>query len=164
MQFSLLILTLATLAVAAPSCKASYGQPANYGDNSGNNGGDFGNNGNNGGNSGNDNNGGNSGNDNNNSGDNGAGNNDSGNNTGNDNGNGNSLTPPQSGSVRVCTSGWTPQCCATNVLGVAGVDCSVVPDTITSRANFEEQCSEQGLSSSCCLIPVLGQGLVCQRL
>lgn len=117
MQFSLLVLTLATLAVAAPSCKASYGHPPSYSGNSGNNDGNTGNTGGN--------NGGNTGIDNNNSGDNGSDNNDSGNNTGNDNDNGNNLTPPRSGSVRVCTSGWTPQCCATNVLGVAGVDCSV---------------------------------------
>ncbi|KXT15205.1 hypothetical protein AC579_3926 [Pseudocercospora musae] len=150
MQFSLVVLTLATLAVAAPSRKASYGQPGSNGGSSGNNGGNGGGNGNNG------NNGGNSGNEN-------SGENGSGNNTGKDNDKGNSLTPPQSGSVRVCNGGWTPQCCATNVLGVAGVDCSAVPDTITSRTNFAKQCSDQGLSSSCCLIPVLGQGLVCQR-
>lgn len=34
------------------------------------------------------------------------------------------LSGPKSGSASVCTSGWTPQCCATNILGVAGLDCS----------------------------------------
>ncbi|KAF2216079.1 hypothetical protein CERZMDRAFT_82125 [Cercospora zeae-maydis SCOH1-5] len=72
------------------------------------------------------------------------------------------LTPPVAGSVDVCTSGYTPQCCATNVLGVAGLECSQVPHTITSRDNFKGQCAEQGLSDNCCLIPILGQGLVCQ--
>ncbi|KAM3424937.1 hypothetical protein BST61_g6910 [Cercospora zeina] len=72
------------------------------------------------------------------------------------------LTPPVAGSVDVCTSGYTAQCCATNVLGVAALECSQVPDTITSRDNFKAQCADQGLSDNCCSIPILGQGLVCQ--
>ncbi|USW53393.1 Putative NAD-dependent epimerase/dehydratase, maoC-like dehydratase domain, Hydrophobin superfamily [Septoria linicola] len=59
------------------------------------------------------------------------------------------------GSAAVCTSGWTPSCCATNVLGVAGLECSAVPKTITSKDNFKRQCSKQGLSDNCCLIPII---------
>ncbi|GIZ42485.1 hypothetical protein CKM354_000575500 [Cercospora kikuchii] len=72
------------------------------------------------------------------------------------------LTPPVAGSVDVCTGGYTAQCCATNVLGLASLECSQVPDVITSRDNFQAQCADQGLSDNCCLIPILGQGLICQ--
>ncbi|CAK4030441.1 hydrophobin precursor [Lecanosticta acicola] len=67
-------------------------------------------------------------------------------------------------SVAVCTSGWTPQCCATNVLGVASLDCSDVPSTITGKDQFDSQCSADGLTASCCLLPILGQGVICQTL
>ncbi|KAF2206545.1 hypothetical protein CERZMDRAFT_52870, partial [Cercospora zeae-maydis SCOH1-5] len=55
----------------------------------------------------------------------------------------------------------TPQCCATDVLGVADLDCAPVTGVITSRDNFIEQCSEVGQRARCCAVPILGQGLVC---
>ncbi|KAH7119073.1 fungal hydrophobin-domain-containing protein [Dendryphion nanum] len=62
--------------------------------------------------------------------------------------------------VPLCSSG-TPQCCATDILNLAVLDCSAPPTTPTSVNNFIDTCSEQGQQAKCCLIPILGQALIC---
>ncbi|KAI1744450.1 hydrophobin 2 [Xylaria scruposa] len=55
-----------------------------------------------------------------------------------------------------------PQCCATDVLGVADLDChspSSVPSDVT---NFRNICAAGGQRARCCVIPVLGQAVLCQ--
>jgi len=65
----------------------------------------------------------------------------------------------------VCTSGLytTPQCCATDVLGIADLDCAAPPVTPTSNVDFINVCAtvKGGQQAKCCLLPVLGQALVC---
>ncbi|EME49386.1 hydrophobin 2 like protein, partial [Dothistroma septosporum NZE10] len=55
------------------------------------------------------------------------------------------------------------QCCATDVLNLASLDCANVPITPTSKEDFTEQCSATGQQALCCLLPILEQGLICQN-
>ncbi|KAJ0336487.1 hypothetical protein COL922a_007905 [Colletotrichum nupharicola] len=55
----------------------------------------------------------------------------------------------------------TAQCCATDVLGVADLDCGSPPETVTSADNFSEVCSAIGQRARCCVLPILDQGILC---
>ncbi|OCK79027.1 cerato-ulmin [Lepidopterella palustris CBS 459.81] len=54
-----------------------------------------------------------------------------------------------------------PVCCATDVLGVADLNCATPPSTPTSTADFINICAAEGQQAKCCLLPILGQALVC---
>ncbi|KXH32540.1 hypothetical protein CSIM01_11125 [Colletotrichum simmondsii] len=58
------------------------------------------------------------------------------------------------------------QCCATDVLGVADLDCASPPPTATnvptSASNFRSICANVGQRARCCIVPVLGQAVLCQ--
>ncbi|KAL8369755.1 hypothetical protein RB595_000205 [Gaeumannomyces hyphopodioides] len=56
----------------------------------------------------------------------------------------------------------SPQCCATDVLGVADLDCQSVPKVPVSANNFKDICADVGQRARCCILPVLGQGILCQ--
>ncbi|KAI0018424.1 Cerato-ulmin hydrophobin family [Xylariomycetidae sp. FL0641] len=56
----------------------------------------------------------------------------------------------------------TAQCCATDVLGVADLDCANPPTSPTSAQNFTDTCSEIGQRARCCVLPILEQGILCQ--
>ncbi|KAI0966877.1 Cerato-ulmin hydrophobin family [Xylaria arbuscula] len=56
----------------------------------------------------------------------------------------------------------TAQCCATDVLGVADLDCANPPSVPTSADNFSAVCSAIGQRARCCVLPVLGQDVLCQ--
>ncbi|KAK5659783.1 hypothetical protein OQA88_994 [Cercophora sp. LCS_1] len=53
------------------------------------------------------------------------------------------------------------QCCATDVLGIADLDCGQPPATPTSADNFSAVCSAIGQRARCCVLPVLDQGILC---
>ncbi|KAH7304804.1 Cerato-ulmin hydrophobin family [Stachybotrys elegans] len=53
------------------------------------------------------------------------------------------------------------QCCATDVLGVADLDCGQPPETVTSADNFSEVCAAIGQRARCCVLPILDQGILC---
>ncbi|KXX81828.1 Cryparin [Madurella mycetomatis] len=55
----------------------------------------------------------------------------------------------------------TARCCATDVLGIAGLDCGNPPTTPTSADNFREVCAAVGQRARCCVFPVLGQSILC---
>lgn len=55
----------------------------------------------------------------------------------------------------------TAQCCATDVLGVADLDCADPPTTPTNATNFQSECAAIGLSARCCVLPILEQGVLC---
>ncbi|KAL7939230.1 fungal hydrophobin domain-containing protein [Trichoderma chlorosporum] len=82
------------------------------------------------------------------------------------NGNDNVLPPPVSGGsggADLCTGllNSQVQCCATDVLGVADLDCNV-PTTLPKSADeFQSICAATGKRPRCCALPVLGQALVC---
>ncbi|KAF1836366.1 hypothetical protein BDW02DRAFT_459617, partial [Decorospora gaudefroyi] len=60
----------------------------------------------------------------------------------------------------LCSSG-TPVCCATDVLNLANLDCSP-PDVTPANVNeFIDTCSAEGQQAKCCLVPILGQALIC---
>ncbi|OAP61268.1 hypothetical protein AYL99_03469 [Fonsecaea erecta] len=52
-------------------------------------------------------------------------------------------------------------CCATDVLGVADLDCAPPPSTPTSTDDFTSICASIGQQARCCLLPILEQGLIC---
>ncbi|KXS98704.1 hypothetical protein AC578_1266 [Pseudocercospora eumusae] len=56
----------------------------------------------------------------------------------------------------VCPGNYQPQCCATNVLDLASLDCGNPPEDITSTEQFKEQCSAEGQQALCCLLPIVG--------
>jgi hypothetical protein len=56
----------------------------------------------------------------------------------------------------------TSQCCATDVLGVADLDCANPPTIPTSADNFSAVCSAIGQRARCCVLPILGQDILCQ--
>ncbi|KZL83328.1 fungal hydrophobin [Colletotrichum incanum] len=54
------------------------------------------------------------------------------------------------------------QCCATDVLGVANLDCGAPPSVPTSADSFSKVCAAIGQRARCCVLPILGQGILCQ--
>ncbi|KAI1161130.1 Cerato-ulmin hydrophobin family [Nemania serpens] len=55
----------------------------------------------------------------------------------------------------------TEQCCATDVLGLADLDCANPPTVPASASDFSAVCAAIGQRARCCAIPVLGQDLIC---
>ncbi|KPI39611.1 Cryparin [Cyphellophora attinorum] len=53
------------------------------------------------------------------------------------------------------------QCCATDVLDLADLDCATPPDAVTTTEEFVASCSAIGQQARCCAIPILGQALIC---
>ncbi|KAK3357936.1 Cerato-ulmin hydrophobin family [Lasiosphaeria hispida] len=56
----------------------------------------------------------------------------------------------------------TSQCCATDVLGVADLDCGNPPSPPTNATEFSAVCSAIGQRARCCVLPILEQGVLCQ--
>ncbi|KAH8916716.1 cerato-ulmin [Atractiella rhizophila] len=71
-------------------------------------------------------------------------------------------SPVETRQVYQCASG-SPQCCATDVLGLADLDCASPPTTPTSQTNFIDICADIGQRARCCILPVLGQALICSN-
>ncbi|KAI0442766.1 cerato-ulmin [Xylaria telfairii] len=63
-----------------------------------------------------------------------------------------------------CTNGLysNPQCCATDVLGVADLNCGSPSSVPTSAASFKSICAAGGQRARCCVVPVLGQAVLCE--
>ncbi|KZP14208.1 hypothetical protein FIBSPDRAFT_834310 [Athelia psychrophila] len=55
------------------------------------------------------------------------------------------------------------QCCATDVLGVADLNCATPPTTPADVADFTSICAAIGQQAECCALPILGQALLCQE-
>lgn len=72
--------------------------------------------------------------------------------------------PGTPGAYDACPDGLfsSLQCCATDVLGVADLDCDVPSAVPTSAAAFQATCAKEGQRARCCAIPVAGQALLCQ--
>ncbi|KAL7791941.1 hydrophobin-2 [Trichoderma ceciliae] len=64
----------------------------------------------------------------------------------------------------VCPPGLysNPLCCATNVLGVVGLDCEIPHGSISTGSDFQAACASHGLQPLCCVAPVADQGILCQ--
>ncbi|USP75183.1 hypothetical protein yc1106_02457 [Curvularia clavata] len=60
----------------------------------------------------------------------------------------------------LCNSG-TPVCCATDVLNLANLDCAPPPTTPLDINTFISTCAAEGQQAKCCLLPILGQALIC---
>jgi len=56
----------------------------------------------------------------------------------------------------------TPLCCATDVLGVADLDCVQPGAVLTEPAQFQSTCADAGQRARCCVLPILGQAVLCQ--
>ncbi|KAJ3562609.1 hypothetical protein NPX13_g8503 [Xylaria arbuscula] len=63
-----------------------------------------------------------------------------------------------------CPSGLysVPQCCATDVLGVADLNCGSPSASFSSAASFKSVCAKGGQRARCCVVPVLGQAVLCE--
>lgn len=76
-------------------------------------------------------------------------------------GGGGSTTPPAP--YDACSGLYDSlQCCATDVLGVADLDCGTPSAVPTSPDSFESICAAGGQRARCCILPVLGQDVLCQ--
>ncbi|KAI8951609.1 Cerato-ulmin hydrophobin family [Xylaria longipes] len=53
------------------------------------------------------------------------------------------------------------QCCATDILGVADLDCHSPAAVPSSPSSFQSICAAGGQRARCCVIPVLGQAVLC---
>ena len=53
------------------------------------------------------------------------------------------------------------QCCATDVLGLANLDCGQPPTAPTDADDFSAICSAIGQRARCCVLPILDQGILC---
>ncbi|KAI1841573.1 hypothetical protein JX265_004697 [Neoarthrinium moseri] len=56
----------------------------------------------------------------------------------------------------------TSQCCATDVSGIADLDCANPPEVPTDATNFSAVCSAIGQRARCCVLPILDLGVLCQ--
>ncbi|KAI0140463.1 fungal hydrophobin [Xylariaceae sp. FL1272] len=56
----------------------------------------------------------------------------------------------------------TLQCCSTDVGGVADLDCDSPGAVPTSPADFAAICATGGQRARCCVIPILGQSVLCE--
>ncbi|KAI1171863.1 fungal hydrophobin-domain-containing protein [Nemania sp. FL0916] len=55
-----------------------------------------------------------------------------------------------------------PQCCATDILGLADLDCHSPSAVPSSPADFRYICAAGGQRARCCVVPVLGQAVLCE--
>ncbi|POS72270.1 fungal hydrophobin [Diaporthe helianthi] len=55
----------------------------------------------------------------------------------------------------------TAQCCATDVLGVADLNCADPPTVPTDASVFQADCAAIGQQARCCVLPILEQGVLC---
>ncbi|KAM3484484.1 hypothetical protein MY8738_002173 [Beauveria namnaoensis] len=71
---------------------------------------------------------------------------------------------PRTGSFS-CPAGLysNPQCCATLVLGIIGLDCGTPSRTPRNADDFRTICSDRGQQAACCAVPVAGQGVPCTK-
>ncbi|CAE6995549.1 hypothetical protein CFE70_000112 [Pyrenophora teres f. teres 0-1] len=60
----------------------------------------------------------------------------------------------------VCGPTYTPNCCQTDILGVADLNCRIVGD-VTTLAELQDRCEMDNSTPECCAIPVAGQALLC---
>ncbi|KAK1472532.1 hypothetical protein CTAM01_16373 [Colletotrichum tamarilloi] len=54
------------------------------------------------------------------------------------------------------------QCCATDLLGVADLDCASPATVPTSASDAKSICAKVGQRARCCVLPILGQSILCQ--
>ncbi|KAF2155414.1 hypothetical protein K461DRAFT_292279 [Myriangium duriaei CBS 260.36] len=67
------------------------------------------------------------------------------------------------GSQPICTGTYkSQQCCATDVVGAAGLNCFDPRYPPKNKADFIKECAEVGQQARCCAIPILGQGVLCE--
>ncbi|TLS29590.1 hypothetical protein PpBr36_00669 [Pyricularia pennisetigena] len=53
------------------------------------------------------------------------------------------------------------QCCATDILGLANLDCGQPSEAPANATNFSEICAAIGQRARCCVLPILDQGILC---
>lgn len=49
----------------------------------------------------------------------------------------------------------TAQCCATDVLGVADLDCTDPPTVPLNATDFQTICADLGQTAECCVLPIV---------
>ncbi|KAL6854731.1 hypothetical protein ACO1O0_005856 [Amphichorda felina] len=54
-------------------------------------------------------------------------------------------------------------CCATDALGIIGLDCEVPSETPHDARHFAEICARTGQQPKCCVLPVLDQAVLCDN-
>ncbi|KAK5991498.1 Cryparin [Cladobotryum mycophilum] len=56
-----------------------------------------------------------------------------------------------------------PQCCKVNALGVASLDCVNPPEGPNKCKSFQAVCAKISRQPQCCVLPVAGQAVLCQK-
>ncbi|CAI6088671.1 unnamed protein product [Clonostachys chloroleuca] len=52
-------------------------------------------------------------------------------------------------------------CCSVDIIGVADIECDTPTETPTDAQSFSDICASVGKRARCCVLPLLGQALVC---
>ncbi|KAG4442796.1 hypothetical protein IFR05_001742 [Cadophora sp. M221] len=58
----------------------------------------------------------------------------------------------------------TPQCCDVSVGGLANLNCASPTSDPATVADFTAECNDAGQAPYCCVLPILGDALVCTAL
>ncbi|KAI0202816.1 fungal hydrophobin-domain-containing protein [Astrocystis sublimbata] len=72
--------------------------------------------------------------------------------------------PYPTGSYDSCPDGLysVAQCCATDILGIADLNCASPPAIPQSADEFRYICATGGQRARCCVVPIAGQALLCE--
>ncbi|EHK22870.1 uncharacterized protein TRIVIDRAFT_222128 [Trichoderma virens Gv29-8] len=54
-----------------------------------------------------------------------------------------------------------PQCCSASVLNIADLDCEPPRKRPSRKHDFKQICAAQGSDAKCCVLPLLGLGILC---
>ncbi|KAM0691758.1 hypothetical protein Q7P36_007958 [Cladosporium allicinum] len=58
-------------------------------------------------------------------------------------------------------AGRVAQCCQLDVLDLAAISCENPPNAPQTLEEFDAACGETGVTAQCCVLPILGQALLC---
>ncbi|TIA53281.1 hypothetical protein D6C83_04389 [Aureobasidium pullulans] len=60
--------------------------------------------------------------------------------------------------LTICSGTYSnAQCCATDVLGLADLNCANPPTTPTSQEDFIDICATEGQQARCCALPIVSR-------
>ncbi|KAL7963145.1 hydrophobin-2 [Trichoderma compactum] len=65
----------------------------------------------------------------------------------------------------VCPTGLfsNPLCCSSILLEAVGLDCTTALGPIGGPSAFQQTCASSGKQPACCVAPIAGQGLLCNK-
>ncbi|KAI1659978.1 fungal hydrophobin-domain-containing protein [Daldinia decipiens] len=65
------------------------------------------------------------------------------------------------GLARICPLGNTPLCCQVDIDGILDLTCGSPARDLNSIEEFVGSCADNGLTAECCVLPLIGDALLC---